>query len=111
VGELSVGEDLTQQLTDSSRSLADRVGFAEGLADEESPAVVRALIRVAQNPDVPEALSSAVGASLGRICFRRAQDVDELVMADFTGAAYISYDMEIGRLQRLAPNVKMRRAV
>lgn len=111
MGELSIGEELAETLTDPARSLSDRIAFAERLSDDDNPATVRALIRVAQRVDVPDALASAVGATLGRICFRRAQDVDELVMADFSGSAYIGYDKEVARLLRLAPDVKMRRAV
>lgn len=111
MGELSIGEDLVDILTDPGRKLEDRVALAGRLSDEDNPAVLRALIRVAQRTDVPEALSSAVGASLGRICFRRAQDLDELVMADFNGPAYLGYDTEVARLLRLSPEVKMRRAI
>ena len=111
MGELSIGEELAETLTDLDRSLSDRIALAERLSDDDNPATIRALIRVAQRLDVPDALASSVGATLGRICFRRAQDVDELVMADFSGPSYLAYDMEVGRLQRLDPSVKMRRAV
>jgi hypothetical protein len=111
MGELSIGEELVEVLSDRVRSITDRIAAAERLADDDSPATMRALIRVAQNADLPDALASAVGASLGRICFRRSQDVDELVMADFSGPAYLGYDKEVARLLLLAPHVKMRRAV
>jgi hypothetical protein len=109
MAESSAAEAVIARVTDTNLSVENRIAILERLSDDDTPSVVRALIRVAQDPDLPEALASAAGASLARICFRRSQDVDELEMADFTGAAYMAYDAEIARLLRASPDAKMRR--
>jgi hypothetical protein len=68
---------------------------------------IQALVRVAQQLDVPPELGTAVGRTLGRLCFARARDVHELDMAMFSEEAGEAYDTEIGRLQRLHPDVVM----
>lgn len=98
-------------LLDTSRDVADRVAAVQDLDNEDRPAAIEALIRVAQQIDVPPALATAAGRMLGKLCFKRARDVHELDLAMFSDEAGDAYDKEIGRLQRLQPNVKMRRAV
>ena len=83
---------------------------AHALADDDRPAVIEALTRVAQQIDVPSGLAAEVGRTLGLLCFKRAQDVYDVDMAMFSDDAGDAYDREIGRLQRLNPNVTMRRA-
>jgi hypothetical protein len=97
-------------LLDTSRSPADRLAAAAALRDDNRPAVIEALTRVAQQVDVPPALATQVGITLGHLCFARAQDVHELDLAMFSDNAADAYDREIGRLQREFPDVVMRRA-
>ena len=97
-------------LLDTSRSVDDRVAAAAALASDQRPAVIEALTRVAQQIDVPSVLAVAVGRTLGQLCFKRAQDVFDVDMAMFSDDAGDAYDREIGQLQRLHPDVKMRRA-
>jgi hypothetical protein len=96
-------------LLDTSRVVTDRVAATNALADDDRPAVVEALTRVAQQIGVPADLAAEVGRTLGQLCFRRAQDVHSLDLAMFSDDAGDAYDKEIGRLQRLHPNVSMRR--
>jgi hypothetical protein len=112
MGEIEqIGERTLTILLDPSQDVGARVSAAHELASDDHPAAIEALTRVAQQIDVPQELASEVGRSLGQLCFRRAQDVHDLDMAMFSEDADRAYDMEIGRLQRLAPHVKMRRAV
>jgi hypothetical protein len=97
-------------LLDTSNDVSDRVAAADALANDDRPAVIEALTRVAQQIDVPPELAEEVGRTLGQLCFKRAQDVHELDMAMFSDDAGDAYDREIGRLQRLNPDVKMRRS-
>jgi hypothetical protein len=96
-------------LLDTSSDVVDRVEAATALASDGRPAVIEALTRVAQQINVPAHLAAQVGRTLGQLCFRRAQDVHELDMAMFSDEAGDAYDTEIGRLQRLHPDVSMRR--
>lgn len=98
-------------LLDTSQQLGDRVAAAKRLEHEENLAVIEALVRVAQQLDVPPELGEAAGRTLGRLCFARARDVHEVDLAMFSDEAGEAYDQEIGRLQRLHPEVIMRSAV
>jgi hypothetical protein len=106
-----IGDRSLIQLLDPSQGVGARIAAARGLASQNHPAAIEALTRVAQQIDVPPTLAAEVGRSLGRLCFERAQDVHELDIAMFSEEADRAYDTEIGRLQRLDPSVKMRRAV
>ncbi len=81
---------------------------ARELGGADSPAALEALIELATRSDTPAAFAAAVGRSLGQICFRRSQDLDDLVVAGMSGDAYIEYDSEIARLQKVMPRRKMR---
>jgi hypothetical protein len=96
-------------LLDTSSDVSARVAAVNTLADDGRPAVIEALTRVAQQIDVPSGLAAEVGRTLGQLCFKRAQDVHELDMAMFSDEAGDAYDTEVGRLQRLHPDVTMRR--
>jgi len=98
-------------LLDPSRDVADRVAAVQALEHDDQPAAIEALTRVAQQIDVPPALATAAGRMLGHLCFKRARDIHELDLAMFSDEAGDAYDGEVGRLQRLQPDVKMRRAV
>ena len=98
-------------LLDPGRETAERIAAARRLGSGKQPAAIEALTRVAQQIAVPPTLASEVGRTLGYLCFQRARDVHELDMAMFSDEAGDAYDEEIGRLQRLQPDVKMRRAV
>ena len=106
-----VGDRTLTILLDPSQDVRNRISAAHELAANGYPAAIEALTRVAQQIDVPPELAAEVGRSLGQLCFERAQDVHELDMAMFSEEADRAYDMEVGRLLRLAPHVKMRRAV
>jgi hypothetical protein len=101
--------ELIHAASNAGRSVPDRVQAAKALAARDSDEVVDALLRLSKDPSTPDAVGEAVGRSLGAICFRRAEDIDELDMAMMTEAADRAYDEEIGRLQRLDPMVTMRR--
>ena len=96
-------------LLDTSRDVSERAAAARELLSGGEPAAIEALTRVAQQIHVPSALAEEVGRTLGYLCFQRAQDVHELDMAMFSDDAGEAYDKEIGRLQRLKPDVVMRR--
>lgn len=98
-------------LLDPSQDVRSRISAAHELAASGNPAAIEAFTRVAQQIDVSPQLAAEVGRNLGRLCFERAQDVHELDMAMFSEEAGSAYDMEVGRLQRLDPHVKMRRVV
>ena len=112
MGEIEqIGDRTLAILLDPSQDVGARISAARDLASDDHPAAIEALTRVAQQIDVPQELASEVGRSLGQLCFRRAQDVHDLDIAMFSEDADRAYDTEVGRLQRLAPHVKMRRAV
>jgi len=106
-----IGDGTLTILLDPSQSMVARISAARELATDGYPAAIEALTRVAQQIDVPHDLAAEVGRSLGQLCFDREQDVHELDMAMFSEEADRAYDIEVGRLLRLTPNVKMRRAV
>jgi hypothetical protein len=89
--------------------MAQRIELVQRLGEKDNDATMRALIRLAQQQDLPEALATSIGTSLGRLCFRRQQDVDDLEMADFSGPAYIGYDTEIAESLRQHPEATMSR--
>jgi hypothetical protein len=70
---------------------------------------MHALIAVAQDESAPAALADEAGRSLARICARRRQDLDDLVMANMNEHAYLAYDREIARQQRADPSLRMER--
>ncbi len=106
-----IGDRSLVLLLDPSQAVGPRIAAARALASQNHPAAIEALTRVAQQIDVPPELATEAGRSLGQLCFERARDVHELDMAMFSEEADRAYDTEIGRLQRLDPSVKMRRAV
>jgi len=106
-----IGERTLTILLDPLQDVRARISAAHELTTGGNPAAIEAFTRVAQQIDVPPELAAEVGRSLGRLCFERAQDVHELDMAMFSEEADRAYDIEVGRLQRLDPSVKMRRAV
>jgi hypothetical protein len=65
-------------------------------------------IRAATRDDAPE-LARGAGETLAGICFRRSQDIDELLMANMSEAAYLCYDEAISRLLTAHPATRMRR--
>lgn len=79
------------------------------LGGADSSTALEALIELATCSDAPPALAAAAGRSLAQICFRRSQDLDDLVAARMSGDAYVDYDSEIAQLQRMMPWSKMRR--
>ena len=96
-------------LLDGAADVATRAASATALEACSDPAAARALLQVAQDPDAPAKLSVAAGTALGTICFRRAQDLDDLASAQMNEEAYVAYDREIARLQRERPDVRIRR--
>jgi hypothetical protein len=91
-----------------SRPLRDRVAAVRLLVNSDTDGAIDALATLATREEEPE-FAHAVGETLGEICFRRARDVDELVMADMTEGAYLGYDGAVARLLKAHPAVQMRR--
>jgi|CXWL01.1.fsa_nt_gi hypothetical protein len=109
MGKAAIAAGPFATLLDTSRNVVERIAATSKLASEDSPAAIEALTRVAQQIGVPAELATAVGTALGQLCFRRECDVHELDLAMFSTEADRAYNIEIDRLLRLSPNVKMRR--
>ncbi len=109
MGEYRDDEGLVRVALDGSRVLSDRISAVRELGGADSPTVLEALVELATCSDAPAAFAAAVGRSLGQICFRRSQGLDDLVVARMSGDAYIEYDSEIAQLQKMMPWSKMRR--
>jgi hypothetical protein len=107
--ELRAG-DAALTLLDPANDVDLRLSAARALASSDDGGVLEALIRVAQQLNVPRDLADAVGRATAQIAFRRGVDVHELVLANFSTEADDAYDAEVARLQRESPQVKMRRA-
>ena len=110
MGKVAIAAGPFATLLDTSREVSERIAAASKLASDDSPAVIEALTRVAQQIGVPEDLAAAVGTTLGQLCFRRTRDVHELDLAMFSTEADRAYNSEIDRLLRLTPHVKMQRS-
>jgi HEAT repeat protein len=102
---------VASEALDNACSVGVRSSAIRELGNFETESAISALVRLATDDDLPAVLSPGAGRSLANICFRRAQDVDELVMAEMTAAAYEAYDAEIARLQRILPDRTMRRGI
>jgi hypothetical protein len=66
-------------------------------------------IEMAQAGEMPPTVAAAAGKALAAVCFRRARDLDDLVLADMTADAYLAYDEETARLHQLRPDVRLKR--
>lgn len=104
-------EDLARELLGSRCDDGRRFEVIRRLAEDDAPQATAVLIRLAQAENLDSVVSTAAGRALAQICFRRGQDLDDLVLAEMTGDAYLAYDEEIARLQRLKPDVRMRRGI
>ena len=86
-------------LLDKSAEPVRRAKVARRLAEWSTQAVLDALLQVAQEDDADELVSRAAGESIAEILIRR-EEVDQVPLYDFNGAAFLAYDEVIGRRQR-----------
>jgi hypothetical protein len=100
-------DELIRRALLSSCPTSDRVAAVRLLANSASDKAVDALVVLATRDEAPE-LAHAVGETLAGICFRRAQDIDDLLMADMSEGAYLGYDEAISRLLTAHPSTRMR---
>ena len=87
-------------LLDRSTKPVDRANAARCLGEWNTPAILDALLQVAQENDADESVSRATGENIAEILIRSGE-VDQVPLHDFSGDAYLGYDETIARCQRL----------
>ena len=87
---------LLRMLLDRSAKSLDRAKAARRLAEWNTPAVLDALLQVAQEDDAAESVSRAAGESIAKILIR-TKEVDQAPLSDFSGAAYLGFDEAVAR--------------
>jgi predicted hydrocarbon binding protein len=101
--------DEPRRLLKGGARVEQRVSAARDLSMSDDLEAIRVLIAVAQEQSASEELAREAGRSLAKICARRRQDLDDLVMASMPEHAYMTYDREIARQQHEDPALKMER--
>ena len=82
---------LIEIFVDKTANPGHRAEAARRLAELDAPGALAALIQIARDHEVDNAVSRAAGAAVARLLIRRGE-LDQGPLEDFTGGAYLGYD-------------------